>query len=227
MKLSINFILFFFIFLVSIILYLIYLYNEPISKRFYNYVETFPNLEILKANYSLICSDVDKLENKLWIDWTEKSLYDESKGMSWTIFPFYGFGIWIEKNCKLCPNIYKIIKNIPKLRTASLSKLGPQTKLTPHQGWANLSNYVLRCHFGIKVPDICTISVDNEEKQQKEGEIIVFDDSRTHSAENKNREKDRIVLIIDIERPSFVDFGDSPVNETTELLSLIKYFNYL
>ena len=46
-------------------------------------------------------------------------------------------------------------------------------------------------------------------------------------AENKNKEKDRIVLIIDIERPSFVDFGDSPVNETTELLSLIKYFNYL
>jgi len=194
--------------------------------RFYNYREIYPHLEILKKNKEKIKEEVLNLNKNNWKNWSETNLYDVKK-MSWTVFPFFGFGIWIHKNCRQCPVLFNIIKNIPNLRTASLSKLGPKTKLTPHQGWANLSNYVLRCHFGIIVPDNCYIYVEDENCQQKDGEILVFDDSKTHSAENTNQKLDRIVLILDIERPKSVENGKSKVTNTKELLEIIDYFkNY-
>lgn len=35
-------------------------------------------------------------------------------------------------------------------------------KLIPHQGWATHSNNIMRCHYGISVPEYCFISVCNK-----------------------------------------------------------------
>ena len=99
--------------------------------------------------------------NSNWHDWPETNLYNKNAGDSWKIFPFYGFGIWIDKNCHRCPNIYNFIKTIPNLKLATLSKLSSQTKLKPHRGWGSHSNFVIRCHYGISVPEKCYISVSN------------------------------------------------------------------
>jgi aspartyl/asparaginyl beta-hydroxylase (cupin superfamily) len=56
----------------------------------------------------------------------------------------------------------------------------------------------------------------------KEYKIVVFDDSKLHFAEN-NGNHDRIVLILDIERPSFVKKGTSDVEDTSELTQFINY----
>lgn len=195
-----------------------------LNQRFYDYKKVYPELEILKENYEKIIQEVNKISKDDWKDWPEKELYKET--MSWRVFPFFGFGIWVDHNCDKCPELTNIIKNIPNLKTASLSKLNSGTRLTPHQGWADLSNNVLRCHYGIKVPDGCYVYVETDKQKSINNEIILFDDSKLHSAANFSQE-DRIVLILDLERPDFVEKGESESRDVKELLSFINSFEMM
>ena len=187
--------------------------------NFYNYKDIYPFLEVLKDNKIEIKNEVDNILKEKWNIWPEENLY--TKGGEWKIFPFYGFDIWIEHNCKKCPVIFDILKNIPGLKTALLSKLKPNTTLDKHRGWANLSNYVLRCQYGINVNSKCFLGCNEEIVKMEEDMIVVFDDSEWHYAENKG-DCDRIVLILDIERPSYVKLGESDIEETPELFDFIN-----
>jgi len=194
--------------------------KKLLDKKFYNYKDVYPFLEDLKKNRKNIKTEVNTIIKADWKIWPESYLYKNKNG--WKVFPLYGFDHWIHKNCIKCPNIYKIIKKIPNLKTASLSRLTPGTKLEPHYGWAALSNYVLRCQYGIIVYDNCILGCEDEIVEMKENKIIVFDDSKLHYAQN-NGTKDRIVLILDIKRPDNVKIGESVVNDTTELKQFIEY----
>jgi hypothetical protein len=116
-------------------------------------------------------------------------------------------------------------------------------------GWGSHSNNVIRCHYGIIVPKLCYVSVtnniipplydnDNIKKSSypnniykmgeeivfhKQFEWLIFDDSKTHYAENMSNE-DRIVLIIDVERPKHIKKGVSEIGDTKELMELVKYY---
>ena len=198
---------------------------------------------------------INKKENK-WQDWVEKNLYNKTETKSWKIFPFYAFGTWANDNCKACPIITKFLKSLKNLKLATLSKLSSKIKLVPHRGWGFHSNNVIRCHYGIVVPKLCYISVSNYEPNitklplyennkykidnypnninynneliqfHKKFEWVIFDDSKTHYAENLSDE-DRIVLIIDIERPRNIKQGTSQIGDTKELNDIIKYYKNL
>lgn len=190
--------------------------------NFYN-IEIFPELSRLKEDVNNIREEVLKLHWSKFVDWPEKDLYLTSKTFSWKIYPFFGFDKWVENNCISCPIIYNHLKDFPGLRTAVLSKLGPKTVLKPHYGWSNLANQVFRCHLGIIVPDNCGIWVEGEKREQTESQILVFDDSRRHSGYNLS-DTDRIVLLLDIERPSNYPKGISSVDLTDELIEFMKQY---
>lgn len=201
--------------------------NKLLNQLFYD-PEIFPELKLIDEYKDDIIIDLKLINKDAWKFWPEKELYGKPDG-EWKIFPFMGFGMWLEENCKKMPSIYKFLKNVPNLKLATLSKMSPKMHLTPHEGWGNHSNNVLRCHYGLEVPENCYIAVkdkDNgrEEKQyHKNNSWIVFDDSKTHWAVN-NSDKERLVLIIDIERPKFVKPGASKVGDTKELQEILKYF---
>ncbi len=176
----------------------------------------FSKLHLLSDNYKIIKKEYLENTNDL-LEWPEKYLYDSDK--EWKVIPLYAFGEW--KTNKF-PETTKILKKIPNLRTALFSKLGPKTTLKPHRGWADLSNYVLRTHLGIQVPNgKCGIVVKNSFRQIEEGSLITFDDSKLHYGINET-DKERVVLIVDIERPWWVPFGESTVPKTPELENLVK-----
>lgn len=58
--------------------------------------------------------------------------------------------------------------------------------MSPHTGWEDLANHVLRCHFSLIVPSrqVCGLVVDDEIQYHHEKQIIVFDDSLIHKAFN-------------------------------------------
>lgn len=204
-----------------------------LNKRFYEVEEVYPQLiSIYELNHQIerevknVTTNADE-----WIDWPEKYLYDENNS-SWKIFPFYAFGTWVNKNCELCPVIAKYLKSIKGLKMASLSKLSPNLKLEPHQGYSEHSNYILRCHYPIIVPKkkkSCVIKLAEnydskfESRYYKKFKWIIFDDSKVHYVENSG-ESDRIVLLIDIERPNFVEVGKATGGDTKELLQIVNYF---
>ena len=206
-----------FILIVLLIKYFFY-QTKLLDNTFYDYKEIYPELNQLKMRNIGIKQEVINIINDDWKIWPEKNLYKKNNG--WKVLPFYGFGHWIKKNCDKCPIIFNIIKNIPGLKTASLSRLAPGTKIEPHYGWAKLSNYVLRCQYGIICGEKCIIGCEDDVVVMTENKIIVFDDSKLHYAQN-NGSKDRIILILDIDRPKNVKIGTSTVEDTAELNNFI------
>ena len=189
------------------------------ESRYFDQKETFPFLDIISDNFSIIEKE---LKNSEWFDWPEYNLWNK-KGFQWQISPLFGFGIWLEDDN--FQETIKILKKIPGLKTAIFSRIGTKTRLNPHQGWASLSNEVLRCQLGIKIPTDgkSGIVVENEFRQVEKGKWLIFDDSKIHSALNEGS-SDRIVLILDIERPKWVAKGKSKVKETLALKKFIEQF---
>lgn len=214
--------------------------QEQLSKNYYSVEEVCPDLVKIYHDIEAIRDEVKMIKNDKWADWPEKELYDmketkttmfkqSSKKFEWNIYPFKAFDVVVEDNCKKCPHLWNFLQQIPGLKVALLSRLGPGTKLNSHRGWGGHSNHVIRCHFGFKIPKGCYLSVkhkdsdDEEIKLHKEGEWVTFDDSRYHYAHNPT-EEDRIVLIIDVQRPAHIKTGDSDVGDTKELLQIVDYF---
>lgn len=200
--------------------------EEKLDKLFYDVDDISSDLNKIDNLKDKILTETLAVYDKNWTDWPEKNLYE--KNGQWKIFPFYAFGQWVDKNCIACPNICNFLKQIKGLKLATLSKMSPKMKLTPHKGWGNHSNHVIRCHYGLTVPDGCYIAVSRENdideiQYHKKFRWTIFDDSYAHYAENTSG-KDRIVLIIDIDRPSHIKTGTSDIGDTDELLEIINYF---
>jgi len=189
--------------------------------------------------------------NVQWYNWPQKQLYTGIN--TWKIVPFFAFNKWITINCKLCPYLTKFLKSISNLKTASLSKLSANTKINPHRGWGSMSNDSIRCYLPIIVPPNCYISVsdgpnpplwdqsevkiqeypndfictiDNvteEIRYHKKFEWIIIDDAKTHYAENMS-DQERVILIIDIERPCNIKKGNSPLGNVDELNIITQYY---
>lgn len=200
----------------------------PSDLKFFKVDDMFPRLKsIHHIRNSIVEEAHDVLNNSInWEYWPEKNLYDGKPNSSWKIFPYYAFGIWVNDNCAKTPTLTKFIKSIPNLKLATLSKLSPGMKLVPHRGWGNHSNHVLRCHYGLIVPgnNSCFIKVGNQTQYHENDKWLIFDDSKTHMAENQSS-NDRVVLIIDIARPKHIPKGTSDVGDTKELLEIVNYFN--
>lgn len=206
------------------------------DNKFYNYKDVYPELGAINKNNAKIMAELDNLlDNEIWLDWKENNLYENNIiNGKWKIIPLFGFGVWCTKNCKQFPTLYNILTKIPRLKLAIISKLKSGMKIIPHYGWGKHSNYVLRCHYGLKLKESVDgsrgnyVSVKNN-PYDKEEEIqhhklhdwIVFDDSKLHYAENNSGE-DRIVLILDLDRPIHVKNGVSPVKESDELMELVQ-----
>lgn len=203
------------------------------NKLFYSINEIEPKLNSIdKIRNQILGETVKVYENNVWAEWPEKELYLKSESDGWKIFPFYAFGIWVKENCELCPTITNFLKSIPGLKLATLSRLKKRTKLEEHEGWASHSNYVIRCHYGLIVPDnLCYIHVrdsatnENEKKYHEKFKWLAFDDSKTHYAHNQS-DSDRIVLILDVDRPDNIEVGKSTIGDSKELVEIVEYFKH-
>jgi len=221
-----------YIFIIILILFYYYYYYKKKSKQldlnFYNVNDIDLTLNKIYDNLHNIQKEVNDVTE--WTQWPEKNLYDENIG-NWNIYPFFAFDTWVYKNCKKCPTIYNFIKSIPNIKLATLSKMDPHVTLTPHKGWGEHSNNVIRCHFGLIVPkNKCYISVKSDDSEEEikylaNNEWTIFDDSKTHYSSN-NSDEIRIVLIIDIERPDHIKKGTATIGDTSELINIVNYFKH-
>ena len=207
------------------VLYLMNLYNQFLeyftyNTEFVNVKEYFSDGEQLDKNYELIreecinvMDNVDKIpafhevtkvggSNK-WrnnVEWDNDQRYISfSDNIRWETFFFKIYGNWITENCKLCPNTYKLMKNMKNIKTAFFSILPPGKKLNPHVG---PFKGILRYHLGLIVPkekDKCFILVNGKKKTWKEGESFMFDDTYLHEVKNNTNET-RVILFLDIIR---------------------------
>jgi len=201
------------------------------APRFYRWQETFPQLQLLLDNLAVLQEEAQTVES--WIPWPEDH-FAAGGVTDWTVFPFLhtfpaldtSKSTWLQSTTQHCPRTAALLRQIPDIRTALFSRLGPGTRLTTHTGWADLANYVLRSHICVNVPDdsSCGLWVDEEVQLHKPGEILVFDDSKRHKAFNEHPDKARVVLIVDILRPSNIPLGTARGGHTAELDDFVAKF---
>ncbi|MBA6389208.1 aspartyl/asparaginyl beta-hydroxylase domain-containing protein [Colwellia sp. BRX10-3] len=111
-----------------------------------------------------------------------------------------------DKQCEISPEIEQVKKVFqdtlvadcpPHAPEAFISILPADTIIPPHHG---LSNVKLTVHVPIYVDELSSLTVGGERKTWIDEDIIIFDDSFLHSADNRSSNS-RAVLIFDIWHP--------------------------
>ncbi len=197
-----------------------------VDQEYYDPTTTYPALSGIHSLRHKILSELDNNHNVSdWVDWPERNLYRGVR-TTWRVFPLNVFGQWAEPQCAQLPTLSGWLKTVPGVRMALLSRMTDGSRLRTHQGWAGHSNHVLRCHYGLDVPEQgAWVTVNNQDRRHLNDQWLVFDDSKEHSACNLNGTgRDRLVLIVDLERPWWVKRGASRVQETQELIAVVRAF---
>ncbi|MDQ3110039.1 MAG: aspartyl/asparaginyl beta-hydroxylase domain-containing protein [Bacteroidota bacterium] len=192
-------------------------YHGPLPAFYDN--EKWEWLTETEKQFSIIRSEIEALlssRNNSLEPYFNSSLTG-GKG-KWEVLNFYFWGKAEEKNCAACPQLNQLLKKIPGLLTATVSRLSPHTEIHPHIGDTNM---VARCHLGLIIPGTlpdCGIDVNNEQRSWEEGKWLLFCDAYTHSAWNRT-DQPRFVLIVDVVLP---EFAMQTKNISANVRSLLK-----
>jgi hypothetical protein len=200
----------------------------------------YPNTRIaeLFSPESIEVFTKDALSIPQWTPWPESIHYGKGRSegpIPWTVFPLcYCFPAsqpenltWIATTRSFVPQTCSLLQELVgplHLRTALFSQLQPHSVLEAHTGWADLANHVLRLHIPLIVPeedmDLCGTWVDGCVESHRVGRPLLFDDSKIHRAFNYS-DKTRIVLIVDLARPSHLPPGYATGGHSDELDAFI------
>ena len=180
--------------------------NEP---AFYD-AQQLPWVAVLESNWEIMRNELLAL---MEVKPQRLQPYFINKEMSfppkqWKTMGLYFWKFAMHKNCKRCPQTVAILKTIPGLTSFSLSVLEAGSNINPHQGDTDA---IYRCHVGISIPEglpNCGFQVGKEIRPWEEGKALPFCDAQTHTAWNHSNER-RIVLILDVMRPEYIDRQNS------------------
>ncbi|KAF0700980.1 Aste57867_8426 [Aphanomyces stellatus] len=211
--------------------------DDSMNPSFYDYKQVYPELSLLQDATAIIRQEAQAAQLVAsWPNWPEDHYVGDAG--EWKVFPLcYTFPawdasktVWVEATCVQCPETVALLRQLPGLRTALFSNLGPTTTLGAHRGWADLANDILRCHLGLVVPTLpdeecCCVVVAGQARPHREGGLLVFDDSKLHSAYNVHPTETRLVLIVDMYRPEDLPRGMAVGGHTDELDRFIAQYN--
>lgn len=206
-----------------------------VAPPYLSYEQDYPQLlEPLLKNLGTICEEAIAIPQ--WTAWPEKNHYSsssENSGPTWNVFPlchcFPANSIenkkWIQTTSQFVPQTTSLLKQHlgDTLRTALFSRLDPESVLEAHTGWEDLANHVYRLHIPLTTSPqgLCGTWVDGCVETHYTGSPLIFDDSKTHRAFNYSS-KERIVLILDLVRPSHLPEGTAVGGHTDELDEFIQ-----
>jgi beta-hydroxylase len=164
----------------------------------------FPWTKQIEAEWTLIRAELEKvLQRQKDLPSFQEISTDVATITSdnrWKTFFLLGFGLKSKRNIEQCPQTWRIVQNIPGLKTAMFSIFEPGKHLAPHRG---PYNGVLRLHLGLIVPeprDKLAIRVYDQVCHWEEGKVLIFDDAYEHEAWN-HTDKTRVILFVDFVKP--------------------------
>jgi hypothetical protein len=159
--------------------------------------DSFPELNILKENWTVIRDEVLNYENSYGnLSGTSVKSPADVTG-AWTVKYLKSFDRVNYENQKAFPKTTAIVNSIKNSVFASISILSPNTEIKPHYGD---TNGIVRVHLALIIPEPypkCAIRVNEEEMGWKEGELISFINVQKHEVWNRTNRR-RYVLMVDI-----------------------------
>lgn len=184
--------------------YALYIRGEE-RPVFYDIATTLPELNLITQQFTDIKQEFDSILREAGelpryhdIDPGESPISNATE-KRWNVFMIYLLGYYSNEASRFCPVIMQLIPKIPNVIQVFFSILEPGKSIPLHEG--PYLGY-LRYHLGIEIPkdNPPHIVVHGQPYTWKEGEAVLFDDSRPHEVRN-NSQSLRAVLIIDVLRP--------------------------
>ncbi|MBB3169182.1 aspartyl/asparaginyl beta-hydroxylase domain-containing protein [Simiduia aestuariiviva] len=182
--------------------------------------------------HKYFCEKIDSIRKEIISTWhnnqmlgrpylkqpPNKEFVEISSNKNWESFDLYLEG----KRCDFFKNLEETEKALEQAplfcidenpEEVFLSILKSGQKIPPHYG---LGNHALTIHCPIIIPDSgCSITVNKEKKHWNQRDLLAFDDSFIHHAENESQD-DRVVLIFSVWHP------DLKNTEIADLQSIFK-----
>lgn len=172
--------------------------DEP---SFYN-ADEFSWAKEVKKDYPLIRKELeDFLNSKSLITYFNSTMVE--KANSWKTISMKWWGLEVYRHQKYFKQTTEIVNRIPGIVSASFNMLEAGSAIKSHHGD---TNGIFRCHLGVIVPaglPECGFRVEDETREWKEGEWLIFVDALDHEAWNKSGGK-RYILVIDVIRPEYI-----------------------
>nr|WP_315423581.1 aspartyl/asparaginyl beta-hydroxylase domain-containing protein [uncultured Pedobacter sp.] len=167
---------------------------------FYKVNEDFPFLLEMEANWEAVWAELKVLGEKQYSD------YEHSKDGGWKMMLLVMIDQFNEAYEAQCPFTFELLRKIPNITFAAVSKLDPHSKIHPHREWIKEDDALLynngnlhRAHLGLQIPpnpSECAMRVGDETRSWTHGKFLMFNDSVEHEVLN-NTDEDRIVLVVD------------------------------
>lgn len=162
----------------------------------------FPELDVLHDNWQTIRAEALALNDTGAIkasDDLDDIGFNSFFKTGWTRFYLKWYGSSLVSAKRLCPETVRLVESLPNVKGAMFAMLPPGARLVRHRDPFAGS---LRYHMGLETPndDGCYIDVDGTPYSWRDGEVVMFDETYIHHAENTT-DKNRIVLFLDIKRP--------------------------
>jgi hypothetical protein len=182
----------------------------------------YPELKELAGHAQAIADEI--ASQKEWFRWPSDAPSKESGTMcdflqgGWTIFPLFFpkvpllqiripglMQLELEQLLEAVPHKFPqtlaLLKTLPQLKFAALSRLHPHSELKPHR---HVNPHSFIAHLGLIIPKSgdCALKVGTRVHHwKKTGDLVLFDDTYLHSAWNRSSEE-RIVLYLDLLKPT-------------------------
>jgi beta-hydroxylase len=153
--------------------------------------DDFTFLKEFEGHYETIRQEFLAVQRNL-VDWPEENIHNGK----WKAFGIV-FRNEIMPTAAAVPFTAGLVKKIPRVWIAGFSILLPGCEIFPHEGYTSA---VYRAHLGLFCDGKAYLQVGDETYHWKEGEAVVFDDTKTHSAANPS-DKARVILLLDFLKP--------------------------
>lgn len=164
----------------------------------------FPELQVLQDNWQTIRDEALRLNDEGHIK--AAGAYNDIGFNSffrtgWKRFYLKWYGEELASAQQLCPRTVALLGGIPGIKAAMFASLPPGARLVKHRDPYAGS---LRYHLGLATPNDpgCYIEVDGQRYHWRDGEVVMFDETYIHHAENTTQQQ-RVILFCDVERPLF------------------------
>ena len=116
----------------------------------------------------------------------------------WSSFEIKAFCKPVAAGCRArFPILCQLLDDHPTILKAMVSVLAPGAVIHPHHG---PTTSVLRVHLGIQCPPGALLNLDGRSVRWRRGEVVVWDDTFTHSVQNAS-DVPRVILYLDVRRP--------------------------
>ena len=176
---------------------LFYFFSKVPTKPFVD-MDAFPELKVLQDHWEEIRDEALKLNDVGAIkasDELDDLGFNSFFKTGWTRFYLKWYGASLASAKELCPKTTELVDSLRVVKGGMFAMLPPGARLVKHRDPFAGS---LRYHMGLATPnhDDCYLNVDGTDYSWRDGEVVMFDETYIHYAENKT-DQNRIILFLD------------------------------